>query len=527
MPKQQKWTAAAALAVLACAPAFASSHREAPDTTKMPKVDGTDFYMFNSYEPGRSNYVTILANYLPLQDSYGGPNFFSLDPDAMYAIHVDNNGDAIEDITFQFRVVEPLRNAGRGLEIPVGGQMVAVPLINIGGIPGGGQNRIESYTLRVVRGPQSGPSSASFASDASTGAMRFPKPVDNIGNKSIPNYPSYADSFVRTINIPGCTAGTARVFVGQRRESFAVNLGEVFDLVNIANPLGPRDAEPNVLDDKNITTIALEVPKSCLTSGSRTVIGGWTTAWLPQNRRFNFGTIGGGSATAEESEAIQLADDAAATDDGGMRNLTGANHITNSGPFAQVSRLGMPLVNEVVIGLRDKNKFNWSPPKNDAANFATYVTNPTLPELLEILFGAAGVRAPNNFPRTDLLAAFVTGVAGLNADGGVGEMLRLNTSIAATAAGAQNNLGVLGGDNAGFPNGRRPGDDVVDIELRVAMGVLCHAFPGVFCTPADAPSGNLPFTDGTLQDASQFDSTFPYLKDPIPGSPNGANGEGL
>ena len=153
--------------------------------------------------------------------------------------------------------------------------------------------------------------------------------------------------------------------------------------------------------------------------------------------------------------------------------------------------------------------------------FATYVTNPTLPELLEILFGGAGVQAPNNFPRTDLVAAFVTGVGGLelSLDGVPREMQRLNTSIAPTPKAAQNNLGVLGGDNAGFPNGRRPGDDVVDIELRVAMGVLCHAFPGVFCTPADAPSGNLPFTDGALQDASQFDATFPYLTTPLPGSP--------
>ena len=117
------------------------------------------------------------------------------------------------------------------------------------------------------------------------------------------------------------------------------------------------------------------------------------------------------------------------------------------------------------------------------------------------------------------MAAFVTGITGLN-QLGVGEMQRLNTSIAPTAAGAQNNLGLLGGDNAGFPNGRRPGDDVVDIELRVAMGVVCHAFPGVYCNPADAPSGMLPFTDQTLQDASQFDAVFPYLRTPIPGAPN-------
>src|SRR6185295_2905588 len=172
---------------------------------------------------------------------------------------------------------------------------------------------------------------------------------------------------------------------------------------------------------------------------------------------------------------------------------------------------------------KDKNKFNGSKPSQDG-QFADYVTNPTLPALLEILYGAAGVRAPTNFPRTDLVAAFLTGVTGLNQFGGPSEMLRLNTSIPAVAPLNQSNLGLLGGDNAGFPNGRRPGDDVVDIELRVAMGVVCHAFPGVYCSPSDAPSGNLPFTDGALQDVSQFDAGFPYLKAPLPGSPNGPNG---
>jgi hypothetical protein len=150
--------------------------------------------------------------------------------------------------------------------------------------------------------------------------------------------------------------------------------------------------------------------------------------------------------------------------------------------------------------------------------------------VLELLFGAAGVKAPTNFPRKDLVAAFLTGVGGLNQLGGPAEEMRLNTAIAPTPPAGQSNLGVLGGDNSGFPNGRRPGDDVVDIELRVAMGVLCVAFPGVYCSPSDAPSGALPFTDGTLNDVSQFDASFPYLKDPFPGSPNGPlgpNGNGL
>ena len=197
----------------------------------------------------------------------------------------------------------------------------------------------------------------------------------------------------------------------------------------------------------------------------------------------------------------------------------------------QVSRLGAPLVNELVIGLKDKDKFNASHPRNDG-QFADYVTNPTLPALVELLYSSAGVRAPTAFPRGDLVAAFLTGVTGVNkpASGtALSEMLRLNTAIPVTVAASQNYLGAAacfnfgalalsnpGCDPAGFPNGRRPGDDVVDIELRVAMGYLLPI--------ASAASGQLPYTDGAKVEASQFNATFPYLTTPIPGSPNGLNG---
>jgi hypothetical protein len=300
---------------------------------------------------------------------------------------------------------------------------------------------------------------------------------------------------VYEFNFPGCTAGNGRgrVFVGQRKEPFAVNIGEIFDLVNL-NPLEARNAELNPLEEKAITTFAIEVPAACLMKNAGSpVIGAWQTSAVPRSRVLN-------------------------------NNPSFGRVSTNGGDFVQVSRLGMPLVNEVVIGLKDKDLFNSASPKGDAA-LATYITNPTLPAILQLLFG---VVAPTNIPRTDLVATFATGIQGVNflSDGAPHEMTRLNTSIPAVAAAQQNSLGVLGGDNAGFPNGRRPGDDVVDIELRVAMGALCHALPGVFCNPADAPSGTLPFTDGVLQDASQFDSTFPYLRPPLPGSPNGANGVG-
>jgi hypothetical protein len=175
----------------------------------------------------------------------------------------------------------------------------------------------------------------------------------------------------------------------------------------------------------------------------------------------------------------------------------------------------MPLVNEVVIGLPDKDKFNASEPKDDG-QFLTYVTNPTLPALLEVLFG---VRAPTAANRPDLVAAFLTGLTGVNANGAVGEMQRLNMDIAVTTKASQNNLGVAAGDNAGFPNGRRPGDDVVDATLRVAMGLLCHLNLGL-CTAEDALDGQLAYTDGALQNAAQFNDSFPYLTAPVAGSSN-------
>ena len=479
--------AAVQLALLsALAPAAqASSHREAPFITRQPKVDGTDFYMFRSYEPGREQFVTLIANYVPLQDAYGGPNFFSMDPDALYEIHLDNNGDAREDLTFQFRFTNTFKNAA----FNIGGKSVPIPLVinggPIDGVNPAGLNVRETYTVDLVRGDRRGVRQAVRMADS--GATVFDKPVDNIGNKSIPDYAGYAGKHVYAVNIPGC-AVPARIFVGQRKDPFVVNLGETFDLINIKAPAVEflANAEKNArddLDDKNVTSIEMEVAASCLTAGGEPVIGGWTTASLRQGRLLN--------------------------PNGGAKE---------GGAWAQVSRLGMPLVNEVVIGLKDKDRFNHSKPVQDG-QFADYVTNPALPALVEVLFGSAGAKAPTNFPRNDLVKVFLTGVQGLNQPAHVkaSEMLRLNTSIAPVAKGAQKRLGVIDGDNAGFPNGRRPGDDVVDIALRVVMGKLCTLNIG--CAPADAPAGAIRFTDGAYLDDSFFGAAFPYLKTPIAGSP--------
>ena len=185
----------------------------------------------------------------------------------------------------------------------------------------------------------------------------------------------------------------------------------------------------------------------------------------------------------------------------------------------------MPLVNELIIGLDDRDKFNASKPKNDVANFADCVTNPVLPALIESLFPSA--KAPTNFPRTDLVTVFLKGIDGVNQPKNVvaSEMLRLNTSTAVTAPAAQNQLGVAGGDLAGFPNGRRPADDVVDLSLRVAKGALCVITGAtdtlkVGCKPADALAGALALTDGVRKTAANYGVTFPYLTTPLPGNFN-------
>ena len=472
---------------MAAAGAGASSHREAPFIAGQPKVDGTDFYMFNSYEAGRQGYVTLVADYVPLQDAYGGPNYFKLDANALYEIHIDNVGDGKEHLTFQFRFQNTLKN----ISLNVGGQQVAIPLVQSGPIAAGtnaNENVAETYTVDIVRGDRR-KGQHTKVSSADTGATTFTKPTDFIGVKtfgSVSAYNAYAAQYIYNIAIPGCS-GTGRMFVGQRKDPFVVALGQTFDLINL-NPLGANNANADSLADKNVTAIELEVPATCLVQGDP-VIGGWTTASVRQAHVL----------VPDPDHNIEAAEKA-------------------GGAWSQVSRLGMPLVNEVVIGLQDKDRFNASKPENDA-QFLTYVTNPTLPALIQALFSAP---APTNFPRQDLVVAFLTGVSGLNQQKLVtpSEMLRLNTQTPPVAKGSQKNLGVLAGDVAGFPNGRRPGDDVVDISLRVAMGVLCtlNNKPVFGCVPSDAPAGTAPLTDGAYVDDSYFDATFPYLKAPIPGA---------
>jgi hypothetical protein len=517
--------------------ANASSHREAPAIAGMPRVDATDFYMFRSYEPGRESTVTFIANYIPVQAPYGGPNYFTLDNDAVYEIHVDSNGDAMEDLTFQFDFSTALANGGNGIALNVAGSQVGIPLRQAGqvgtAVGSPNINETETYKVNVIRGDRRTGAVTPLRAAGNPSQTTFVKPIDNIGNKTIPNYDAYANAHIYRTKFAGC-ADTGRVFVGQRAEAFAVNLGEVFDLINlvpiqgastgawpqynVASPfpggiVQSRDND-DLIGESNVTTLAVEVPIACVVGTGNGVIGAWTTASLPQ--------------TSVRSALPDY-----------------NNTATNSGPFVQVSRLSNPLVNELVIGIKDKNLFNAAEPTQDGA-LAGYVTNPTLPALIDLLFrGAVGSPtniAPSNFPRNDLVTAFLTGFPGFNQQATVtgSEMMRLNTGVPVTPRASQNTFGVVAEDLAGFPNGRRPGDDTVDIALRVVMGALCHPVPlgaelGVpgavedmpsdlinlgLCAPADAPVGTAPLTDGAPLRATELSPRFPYLNAPIPGSPN-------
>ncbi len=444
-----------------------------------------------------------------------------MDPDAIYEIHIDNTGDAVEDVTFQFKFTNTLKG-DTGKTVTVGGKTLPIALRQIGPISApndGNLGEDESYTVTQITGGRRTGQRAALT-NASGGA--FLKPFDNAGNKTIPNYPAYADKFIYNVGIPGCSTGQGRVFVGQRAEYFAVNLGPIFDLVNFVPIEGDNDptygngspfpggitqsqANQELIGKKNVTSIAIEVPIACLTGTGNGVIGVWSTASLPQ---------------------AKLA----------KPNATYKSPALYGGAFTQVSRLGMPLVNEVVIGLPQKDLFNAAKPTQDGA-LADYVTNPTFPAILDALFRAPvnatlgtnfATLAPTNFPRTDLVATFLTGFAGVNQLKTVtaSEMQRLNTGVTPTPRDSQNPLGVIGNDLAGFPNGRRPGDDTVDIVLRVAMGRLCYPIPVAgkqtdlgLCKPSDAPTGQVAYTDGAPSNASNILNAFPYLNAPLRGSP--------
>jgi hypothetical protein len=449
-----------------------SSHREAPEISKDPVADNTDVYAFVS--PDEPGTVTIIANYIPLEAPAGGPNFFEFGDDVLYSIHVDNDGDAKPDVSYHFQFRSEVRNPNTFL-------------YNTGPITSLDDpdwNRRQFYTVTRVDERR----------HARVIGEDLPSPPCNIGPRSTPNYESLAAAAVHTLETG------EKVFAGQRNDGFYVDLGAIFDLGDLRPfqnlHLIPSAATASVdtLSTLNVHTIAIQVPVGRLTRdgkaptdplSAKSVIGVWAAA----SRR-----------------KVRLSEGRGRAD---------------SGPWVQVSRLGNPLFNEVIVPMSRKDAWNASDPDEDE-DFARYVRRPELASLLPVLY-------PGVFPnlaslngsgksRDDLVAILLTGlpsgiVPGFQNYTGkkLADMLRLNVAI--PPAASPNRLGLVAGDKAGFPNGRRVFDDVVTIELRAVAGVT-YPLVNPSYTPDDAAGVVSPqLTPG----AGRYQAAFPYLGTPYDG----------
>lgn len=435
---------------LATPGSYASSHREGPAISQDPAADNTDLYAFVS--PDAPDTVTIISNYYPGEDPAGGPNFYSFGDDVLYDIKIDNNGDAVEDITYRFDFFSSILNPN-------------VPLYNTGPIE---SLTDEDWSIRqgynVTRITADGSEQLAFEGIV---------PPVNIGPTSTPNYSDLANSAI--VEFDG-----GKFFAGQRDDPFWVDLGGVFDLITIRTLPGNNGGGIDDLQGLNVQSIAIQVPIASLTATGEAptgaddpnaIIGVWSTA-----NRFSTTVL----------------------------NTDGTRDV--SGDLVQVSRLGMPLVNEVVVPVGAKDLFNASQPKDDA-QFLDGVLHPVLPGVLNALYG---IPVPEG-DRNDLVAVFLTGLEGLNQPANVvpSEMLRLNMAIPPAAVGEENPFGVVAGDLAGFPNGRRLGDEVVDIALRVVAGVLVGDEFNV--------SPNNELGDGVDKNDRKFLGEFPYIAAPHQG----------
>ena len=443
-----------------------SSHREAPEISKDPVADSTDLYAFVS--PDRPDTVTLIANYLPLEEPAGGPNFYEFGNDVAYHINIDTDGDGYPDITYRFAFSTRVRDENTFLYNTGPITSLDSPTFN----------RRQFYSVTLIR------------SDRGEEVLGrgLACPPCNIGPLSTPHYKDLAAAAVHDLG------GGTRVFAGQRADGFYVDLGAIFDLGDLRpfeqlhdhygmHILGKPAKGVNDLNQKNVHSIALQVPIAKLVrSASKPIIGVWTAA---------------------SRQRVCILDDLGETQ--------------GIGPWRQVSRLGNPLFNEVINPMGKKDLWNSLPPADDK-NFARYVAHPELAALLPALYPGVfphlAALVKSGKPRADLEAILLTGIPpGIvpgftNYTGPVqADMLRLNTSI--KPAAKPNILGLIGGDPAGYPNGRRVFDDVVTIDLRAVAG-LTYPLVDKSYTP-DAAAGEV--TDG-LTPASvkaPFLDTFPYL----------------
>jgi hypothetical protein len=448
-----------AAALVAAALSFGSSHREAPNTAQDPTADDTDVYAFTADDaPGQ---LTVVANWIPFEDPAGGPNFYNFDPKAHYYVNIDNTGDGVADLRYEFAFKTKVLNPNSFA--------AATPTVDSLNDPNLNVRQRYNVTREVFR----------------TGKLRSEKVIarnlpvvpSNIGPKTMPHYDDLA-----TQGIKGLPGG-GRVFAGQRDDPFFVDLGQTFDSINFRPGVGTgnQGGGKDDLAGYNTNSIVLQVPERQVTkdgkqvsgpSASDAVVGVWSST---ERRRFQ------------------------------VTNDISGKH--SRGGWVQVSRLGNPLVNEVVIPLGQKDRFNRTKPANDAANYGKYVVKPELAHLMNALFNL-GVKETG---RTDIVTALLTGVPGLtqiSKKPAAADTLKINLGVPPTSADKVSRFGVLAGDNAGFPNGRRLGDDVVDIELRVFGG---------FLLPPDQGGKKLPLGDGVDQNDRPYLNTFPYVAPPTAG----------
>ena len=460
-----------------------SSHREAPEISKDPVADSTDLYAFVS--PDAPDTVTLIANYLPLQLPGGGPNFYEFGDDVLYEINISNQGTAQADISYQFRFQTVLSDPNTFLYN--NGQ--------INSLTDSTWNRKQFYSVTRVD-----------ATGTTLLASNLPCPPCNVGFRSIPHYVPLANQAINTL------ASGEKVFAGQRAEGFYVDLGSIFDLGDL-RPFSPDHliaSAPtlgvNSTAGLNVHSIAIQVPIKMLTStgtmpGSVTapgaVIGVWTTA---------------------SRQKVRVLDQIPGSD-------------ADLGPFVQVSRLGNPLFNEVIVPMGQKDYWNTLAPSQDG-QFLPYVQYPELQKLLPFLYpGVFPKLAQVTAPRADLAAILLTGIpSGIiggfqNYTGSTNaDMLRLNVAI--PPASNPSIYGILGGDLAGFPNGRRVFDDVTTIELRAIAGVTYQLVNSSY-TPDGAAGAIYDIVDPSTTPLAGLGAigetylpAFPYLGTPWDGFSN-------
>jgi Domain of unknown function (DUF4331) len=451
--------------------ATASSHREAPVISDDPAADNTDLYAFVS--PNRPDSVTMVANYIPLEEPAGGPNFAKFADSVLYAIHVDNNGDGEEDVTYEFRFKTQVLNGNTFLYNTGPITSLTDPDWNVR----------QTYSVTRVEG------------NGRSQVLRenIPTPPVNIGPRSTPAYDSLANAAVTDL------PGGIKVFAGQRDDPFFVDLGSVFDLAGL-RPFNPFHVIPLPGEDGvdgvagfNTHSIVIQVPTAQLATFGRPTIGIY--------------------ASASRQKVTILEKD-------GTRKGEGA--------WIQVSRLANPLINEVVIPLAKKDLWNGSDPEDDA-QFEGFYTHPEVTILEDALYPVLD-NAPE-LDRGDLVAVLLTGVPTLNLTGDTkSDLIRLNTSIPPSGpVGTGNRLGLLGGEFAGFPNGRRLEDDVTDIELRAfacgygpIVGPIIEGFG--FCGGNANRTPNNQLGDGVDANEKSFMTTFPYVASPHQGYEHGHHG---